>query len=972
MRGRWPWLIGILCLLLCLQPLSAQAEEGKPVLRVGYVPMQGFLRTGDVAGVRQYQGYAFDYTQFLAGYLGWQLEYVGGTWAECVARLQSGEIDLLPGAPGDANGLENVAQTRLAMGNTATQLVISGGAWRLDELRRAGRPLRLGLLQGSYLSPELPGVAAQEGFRYEQTVYATYAALLAASQQGQLDGYTVDAVRYTSSSLVAAVFDSRPYPLLVRADRTVLLRQINAAMDRMMLDEPDLRAKLYNKHYANGQWDVPLALSQEEREYIQEKKKLVVVTMPGEKPVSYFEDGVAHGVFAQVVQRMAADLDLGLEFIPTDTYAEALRLAASGKADIVAGFFEDFNWAQENHVILTQPYMQLDYIGVTRRVGRLPRHPKVACLRNAFYTYAFVEKRSDPEHCIYFDTTDECLQAVSDGRADITYIKALAASYSVWKGKYHDLQVNGNIDFSHGVVIGIHENADPRLLFVLNREINHLDNAFIQRIIDEENAAVSRDVTLASLIYSYPLRFLAGIGVLAVLVIAILLYINWLRRRHLRAMQHTAYTDARTGLPNLAWLEKYGPGQLADMASACQSGRVAMVVFKISAMQMIVESYGREFLARKMLDIVADIRQYKTWARMVAMGSDTAHLVCLGCFSSREEAAVSVEAAVRQYDLTSTQDIRIRLHLQAGICRIDADTPSLAQAIDRADIACNALQGTAIRMRFFDDALQRQLEMQQKIESRMEKALENKEFAAWYQPKYDIRTRAVVGAEALVRWQSPELGFLPPGLFIGLFERNGFVVQLDYFVLEAACALQRRRLDAGQKIVPISVNQSRLHMTEENYLEKLRAIVGHYALPPGMIELELTETIFGDFDKEENRQNAQNIIRALHEMGFAISVDDFGSGYSSLMLLNFLPMDVMKIDRSLLTASEDSERTQTILGNVIHLGESLHMTVICEGIETLEQEQLLLKHGCYYGQGFLNAKPMPEDAFEVFLTEHGA
>ena len=90
------------------------------------------------------------------------------------------------------------------------------------------------------------------------------------------------------------------------------------------------------------------------------------------------------------------------------------------------------------------------------------------------------------------------------------------------------------------------------------------------------------------------------------------------------------------------------------------------------------------------------------------------------------------------------------------------------------------------------------------------------------------------------------------------------------------------------------------------------------------------------------------------------------------MLLNFLPMDVMKIDRSLLTASEDSERTQTILGNVIQLGESLHMTVICEGIETLEQEQLLLKHGCYYGQGFLNAKPMPEDAFEVFLAEHGA
>ncbi|MBQ1336526.1 MAG: EAL domain-containing protein, partial [Selenomonadaceae bacterium] len=170
--------------------------------------------------------------------------------------------------------------------------------------------------------------------------------------------------------------------------------------------------------------------------------------------------------------------------------------------------------------------------------------------------------------------------------------------------------------------------------------------------------------------------------------------------------------------------------------------------------------------------------------------------------------------------------------------------------------------------------------------------------------------------------------------------------------------------------VTISVNQSRLHMTEEDYLEKMRALVKKYKLPKGLIELELTETVFGDFDQKAQREQAASTIHALKEMGFIISVDDFGSGYSSYTLLNYLPMDVMKIDRSLLIASDDSDRMRSILGNIIQLGRLLDMKVLCEGIETPEQELLLLELGCEYGQGYLNAKPMPEADYLAFLEAH--
>ena len=184
--------------------------------------------------------------------------------------------------------------------------------------------------------------------------------------------------------------------------------------------------------------------------------------------------------------------------------------------------------------------------------------------------------------------------------------------------------------------------------------------------------------------------------------------------------------------------------------------------------------------------------------------------------------------------------------------------------------------------------------------------------------------------------------------------------------------MQKERLEAGKEVIPISVNQSRLHLTEEGYLDKMKAIVEKYQLPPELVELEITETMFGDLDVKDAKQNAENIIRGLHELGFSISVDDFGSGYSSFNLLGNLPMEVMKIDRSVLTGADTSNRMKEILSYIIDLGHALRMEVLCEGIETREQEILLMNLGCNLGQGFFNAKPMPVEDFVNFFEKRNA
>jgi len=210
------------------------------------------------------------------------------------------------------------------------------------------------------------------------------------------------------------------------------------------------------------------------------------------------------------------------------------------------------------------------------------------------------------------------------------------------------------------------------------------------------------------------------------------------------------------------------------------------------------------------------------------------------------------------------------------------------------------------------------------------------------------------------------VGF-PPEERRKIFERNGFITKLDFYNLVHVMKLQQGRRAQGLPVVPISVNQSRFHMQEKGYLQRMKELVGIYSTDG--VELELTETAF-DLAGREQRENALNVINELKRLGFRIDMDDFGTGYSDMTLLDALPLDVMKLDRSLLLASENSNRMRSVLARMTDLGHALGMTVICEGIETEEQEQMLIDCGCEHGQGYLYGKPMPQEEFEAFLAAH--
>ena len=299
------------------------------------------------------------------------------------------------------------------------------------------------------------------------------------------------------------------------------------------------------------------------------------------------------------------------------------------------------------------------------------------------------------------------------------------------------------------------------------------------------------------------------------------------------------------------------------------------------------------------------------------------------------------------------------LTFSAGVCPVRSRTDDVSQLLTCAGLAIPKVIKIQDEIVWFDDSMKEEQVWERRIEDDMEKALENHEFQVYLQPKYSTKNEVLSAAEALVRWVHPVLGFISPGKFIPLFEKNGFILQLDDYMLMEVARLQAGWLSQGKSLVPISVNVSRAHFAEDNLAEHICSIVDTFKVPHEFIELELTESAFFD-----DKAVLLTTVRKLKEFGFKVSMDDFGAGYSSLNSLKELPLDIIKLDAEFFRSVDDIKRSNLIVGETIALAKKLGMEIVAEGIETREQVDFLAKQNCDLIQGFYFSKPLPVNEFE--------
>jgi len=303
-------------------------------------------------------------------------------------------------------------------------------------------------------------------------------------------------------------------------------------------------------------------------------------------------------------------------------------------------------------------------------------------------------------------------------------------------------------------------------------------------------------------------------------------------------------------------------------------------------------------------------------------------------------------------------------HLKFGACvDIDHNVPISVHCQCAVAALKTILHQYGQTVANFDEALRNKLDRQQIIEETMESGLEDEQFKVYYQPKHDSRSGRLVGAEALIRWVHPTYGFMPPGEFIPHFERTGFITETDLFMWRRTCENQRRWLDEGLPIVPISVNCSRRAFLQPDFYDRWIVPVNDTQVPTQYLHLEVTESLFTDHMDE-----MVNTLQRCRELGIKIELDDFGTGYSSLNALGILPLDIVKLDMSFMREIDD-ERKARVMAASVKLIRNLNMLTVAEGVETEHQREIVCGMSVDMVQGYYYSKPLPQEEFLEYLKK---
>lgn len=386
----------------------------------------------------------------------------------------------------------------------------------------------------------------------------------------------------------------------------------------------------------------------------------------------------------------------------------------------------------------------------------------------------------------------------------------------------------------------------------------------------------------------------------------------------------------------------------------------ALVRFDIDHFQTYNSFFGEEQGDRLLLFIADQLQRVAERCDVCAYGRVTADVFCL-CLPWNK---VFIEQyAARACSVLAAYNENYHVEPTFGVYVIEDPTEKVQVMYDKATLAAKNCKGQYMSyLGYYHPEMSRTALEEQQLVNEMQNALDTEQFEVYLQPKYNIITEQPYGAEALIRWRHPEKGMLSPGLFIPVFERNGFIGKVDYYMWEKVCALLRKWREEGRETGPISVNVSRVNMYNPNLLSQLLGLTKKYEIPPSLLHLELTESAY-----MQNPEIMSKTVRSLQALGFTILMDDFGSGYSSLNTLKDIPVNVLKIDMKFLSGQSDTARGNCILASVIRMASWMDTPVIMEGVETLQQVNFLRSLGCCYVQGFYYARPMPVKDYEVLL-----
>ncbi|HBH3820019.1 TPA: EAL domain-containing protein [Clostridioides difficile] len=447
-------------------------------------------------------------------------------------------------------------------------------------------------------------------------------------------------------------------------------------------------------------------------------------------------------------------------------------------------------------------------------------------------------------------------------------------------------------------------------------------------------------------------RAIYAVLFIVLIFIAIIFYINYIKKSNEKEILSLAYEDKVTYIGNQNKFYRECSKYLLDKPSL----NYIIVYFDINNFKMINDTFGYEFGDNLLITIAKALKEELTEGEVYArLSSDYFAIFC--DYKNGRNKIIRKLDSIRN-NIESNLSIVFEISLCVGIYFVEEGEVDIQKAVNKANMARSVAKCKNINYAIYNEDVRNKLSEESMILDDIKIALVKNQFEVYYQPKFSLVNGEMIGSEALIRWNHPEHGFISPAVFIPIAEKSKLILKIGRFVFERVCTDLSEWKKQGKKIVPVSVNLSRVELYQPDIVKFINKTIQMYNLSSDLIEIEITETV------AINELNIlKNILNELRKYGFSISMDDFGTGYSSISCLRDMPIDILKLDKSFLDGIEHDERSRNIAKSIVSLAKSLDLVVIIEGVESKEQAELMKQFGCDLVQGFYFARPMPAKNF---------
>ncbi len=933
------------------------AKGGTPrTVRIGFFPMEGYNEKEEDGS---YSGMDVEYLENLCDYVNWNIEYVEcESWDEALKMLFDKQVDLVGSAQYSAERAEKYQYANLASGYTFGAVAVEGDSPLAYEDFEAMSDITYGVVR-SYIRKEefYEYLSDHDIHRPKVKEYKNTEALQEALQKGEIDALVHSLTEVREGQRVIGRFAPMPIYYISYQGNDDVMRELNQGIADIKMNRPGLENELMVKYY-DSRLDQTILLTSEEKDYLHKKEKLTVGYLDGYYPFSYVNDGEYQGLAKQVLEEVSVSTGAIFTYTGLENMEEARRSLTEGSIDILCYCGESPKSMKQDGLLVTKAYAQAPHVIIMKRSTRSETLHTLAVARDRELEHDLGDFIDETVQILTFDSQMDCLYAVKSGEADAAMCDGYLAEYLLGSElRFNNMEIHTVLSEVHPIYMAVKEDVDSPLLGILNKELLRVSDKMVNDYMLQDNFYSRMSLENFISDHSVPiLLILCAVGATVILVLHHMLMDS-------RRIQRLMYRDPEFNIWNLNYLKYRASVKL----SAEKSGKYAIAYTDVRQFRRYNTLYGWQ-AGQKILELMIQViaeeldNEKELYAR--SYGDHFVLFVKYETIGALKRRLRELENRISQciYD-----QVQLHMTLVIGVSCIPegendvqhALADSIQAAESRKDSYSNGIQ-------IYDDKLRSQLRERHERERLLEAVDINESFAAYYQAKVDIRSEKIVGAEALVRFKDPtDNGAIrAPGFFVPYYEKTGRITEIDFLVMEAVCRMLRRRLDAGKQVVPVSCNFSRLHFIKEGFPDRFEQLIEKYQVPKELIEVEITETIVVE---ELLQQKVKENMEILRKKGVRLSIDDFGSGYSSLGVFEQIPASVIKLDRSFLLNNEDHVRQVKIMKNIVNLAQDLDAQVVCEGVETDKDTELMMEIGAYVAQGYRYCRPVPEPVFEEML-----